>query len=499
MRKRILRTIYLFAAIAVIFVFFYHQNNRTLQAAVYTNQSGTQNSTAGYLIGDIEEYRSTKEYLRGDVVQSNGELFMCNKDRSYGIELSDKETWKKTSILGLIKNLSLNFNNVMTTINHIDATAGAGCYYSCFTTKPYLNGYKIRLTDQTTAKSCTVLYNQDSNYYEGAVAVPLNDEIDVELWYEGKLQGSMHTNCTTASGYATINLDALIDANFSELIKYNDHLVRSMCCDSHFTQNRDLFPEIIDLVFQNDQFLSECLNSINGMSVEEQTFEELFENPETLIRILHHDFADMFLSNEKLSNHIANHRELLDAISKDPIALEKVEASDQMHEALRQSALIKTQTMVGGEEQSVSGNLILISLESGTLGNYYDYGTRRYTGTYETAAMLNCKGYISQRPNCYYTINDTEIKCVTELVQTGYSATYSYGLKNFYTSENESSTSANMLIAPYRFVQAVRIESMTPKTLTDVRGYWDNTDTRTACDPTASSKIIYIDLDETES
>lgn len=124
-----------------------------------------------------------------------------------------------------VREVKTSVANIELDTDSLRATAGGGIYVNCYSTKDYLNGCKLRVSDGIITKSTAVIYNSDSNLYEGNLTAPFTaDNVTITITHDGFTQGTISSTINTLLTYSTIDLDSLIDnqVNWQQLIRSSE-------------------------------------------------------------------------------------------------------------------------------------------------------------------------------------------------------------------------------------------------------------------------------------
>lgn len=289
------------------------------------------------------------------------------------------------TVFDFLQNIWLKLDDITVALNTIErkvdkqtATAGGGCYYTVYTNKSYLDGYKLKLSDGTTAKSCYIGYDPDSEYWCGVVRVPLNNDITIEIFDPGTgvSQGKMSTSAVTTSGYATINLDTLLLSFLNNLVNIDDTLALHLSSDSAIVQNDTYFPVVMKHVYTVNHDVDKFLTALNGKSYTSKTFDELLNNETEFVNAVAGNTPyRTVLSQQEFTDRLINNRSLLRQISYNNAAKTTANANSVFTSRIVSSTLAVTQSKPGGQLNEVSGNLLHLNLRS---GNVLGYGSDRW-------------------------------------------------------------------------------------------------------------------------
>lgn len=436
------------------------------------------------------------------------------------------------TVFDFLQNIWLKLDNITVALNNIErkvdrqtATAGGGCYYTVYTNKPYLDGYKLKLYDGTSAKSCYIGYDPDSEYWCGVVRVPLNNNITIEIFDPdtGISQGSMDTSAVTTSGYATINLDPLLDGIYTSVLDINDSLATLMYKQTYYTQNSTWLPTIVSKLVEHDEHLPDFMQSSAGLIVESDSFATLYCNRDEFLSCINSSVGSYFLSDPTIGQHIADSRELLRYIIDDSVAVTNCEINSEFCNYLNNTALQKlTKTADGGLENKVEGNILILSVTSGSLGG--SHSANEYIGATMEDYRRQPNYYIRGRCSSIHGdiiltyLDDSDI-----ILHSGSTSGVLIYTKNGYTNDTTSNmyfayetwygdnatTGANVTKGVYRFAHKFIIDAFVATSIqcpTLSLRLWSgfdnanintsvNTGTCCAGTPTANSVITYVDLD----
>ena len=315
-----------------------------------------------------------------------------------------------------LSNVKTVLDKVSVLVSNQSAAQGGGCYYTVYTEKAYLDGYKLRLSDGTSAKSCIIQYDEDRDYYAGVLKAPLADDITIELINKetGVSQGSVSTSAATASGYATINLDPLLLNNLSTLLSVDDTVAYSLITDPTLVKNDTYFPVILNHVYEVNHDVDEFLNTLTGDKYASTTFDELLENEIEFVNAVAGDTAyRSVLTSQEFTERVVDDRGLLRQIGDSSESRDSATHNSIFTSCIRSSSLCTTQLKNGGQENTVEGNLILVSMNSGATFSSKVTSTQSNID-YATSQCPGCHAYTrnvyknitttAYRPNCY--VND---------------------------------------------------------------------------------------------
>lgn len=282
----------------------------------------------------------------------------------------------------------------------LQSTAGGGCFYTVYSYKPYLDGYKIKLSDGTSSKSCTICYDDDSGYYSGILKAPLKDNITVSIIdAETDLcEGVFNTNCATTSGYATIDLDNLIFTQLTSIIKDDATELRTnLCKDSALTNNNASMQTTISYCYSGKLSPFNTFNSISGVTVDSRSFDDLLRSTKDMRSVFSSTVGETVLACG-LAKRISNDKDILLRCISSGELCEVLNSSAAMGDALSKSDLQKvTEHLSPNTAQTVTGKFILLNCVAPGYAGYYDVGQ-----------VLN--SYDGAIPDCY-CVSHISIKC----------------------------------------------------------------------------------------
>lgn len=399
--------------------------------------------------------------------------------------------------------LDSKLDKVSRQVSNQSAIAGGGCYYTIYSSKEYLEGYKLKLSDGTSSKSCYIQYDEDSDYYAGVLKAPLNNELSIEIIdpETGRSQGKVSTTAVPSNGYATVNLDPLIESNLADLLTKDDSLALHFSQDSDIVCNDTYFPVVLNHVYDVNHDVDKFLHALTGDEYSSTTFEELLENETEFINAVAGDTSHRsILSQLELTNSIINDREKLRWISTDIDSKEAANVNTVFTTAIRGSQLIEEQTMPGGQENKVDGNIICVSVESGAIGKAGS-SIVYSTGYHNDGFYWGCNNisdtnkaykafYVSSRPDSYVgserLIGNTTIakyRCYTQCGSCGSASG---------DTTSDLSGDANKQEYSGKYTNVVTVEEMSGTYSASCENV---TVSCSASDAAANSVITYIDLD----
>lgn len=408
---------------------------------------------------------------------------------------------------GQLTTLGQQMDTVANNVGNLKATAGGGCYYTIYTKKPYLNGYKLKLTDRTTAKSCFITRDDDSGYWAGVVRVPLADNIYIEIIdaTTGKSQGEVSTTAVTTSGYATINLDPLLLSFLNNLVNVDDSLALHLSSDSAIIQNDTYFPIIMKHVYTANHDVDKFLTALNGKSYASKTFDELLNNETDFVNAVAGNTAyRTVLSQQEFTDRLINNRSLLKQISCNNAAKTTANANAMFTSRILSSTLAVSQSKPGGQLNEVSGNLICLRIGSGTVLGEGDsrYSNQYADQTYDTCPVCGNKHYSnskslvscsSHNPSC--TIDNTVI--ITDNTVCYLKYIYTFYCHYEYRTITDGPGTCYATASPGKYCTEINVPKLVGSWSA---GYYSSTwgqfnasvSAEQACE---NSVITYIDLD----
>ena len=418
-----------------------------------------------------------------------------------------------------LDDLSASVVSVKRSVDNIRATnGGGGAYFTVHTSKPYLDGYKLKLTDGLSSKSCTIAYDEDSNYYAGVLRAPLSDSLTVTIIDSdsGAVQGSLAVTASTAGGYATIDLDALMNDAYASLLDVNGTLASAMYKDGQYTRDASKLPVIVDKLVAYDGHLADFIKSSTGRDITAASLRELYRNQSDFTTAVESSVGRWLIENPSVGKTIADSRELLRWISFNDTAVSLCEGDATFRGYLDQTTLPRlTSVRAGGTENKISGNLLCLSITSGCRGDQEQLSPQRYLGSCDTGNN-NFDHYTYRVKSSTSSARGASAITRNGRVQTVISAasTSGYVIEQYYTyvtNLNESTTypeygnrdvtGANVTQAVYKFGDTVCVngygeQSVDCGTLRFEDGTIKNVGAQVAGSPAADSVITYINLSE---
>ena len=423
-------------------------------------------------------------------------------------------------ISGKVDGFDSQLQNISATLKNTQAVIGGGCYYTIYTDREYLLGYKLTLTDGTIAKSCYV-QRDDSGKYTGVLSVSLSGTITIKVIDPNTkvVQCQVQTPASSNS-YATINLDTLLNPKYADILNVNDTLATYLYKDSFFTNSSTYTPTVCNYLAQHQEYLSDFVKSCANVSVTSSNFNTLYSNENEFLSVVGSTAGKWLLTNSTFGNYVANSRSLLRSISFNSRALSVFESTTGFHTYLSNTSLTKrTSTKAGGVANQVSGNLLILSVTSGSrggstgydtyLGRYISYYALGPNHIYLTGTYANLRGdtYLTKSGNTRTIIGATSNSGTTWKDQETNNWDQVVGTTNGlagYTSLTSCDTTSNI----FRFADSVNIASFDSTNISCPNVYvtYKVTDYQTeslsypvnpqyAGSSTANSAITYIDLD----
>ena len=416
-----------------------------------------------------------------------------------------------------LDDLSASVVSVKRSVDNIRATnGGGGAYFTIHTSKPYLDGYKLKLTDGLSSKSCTIAYDEDSNYYAGVLRAPLSDSLTVTIIDSdsGAVQGSLAVTASTAGGYATIDLDALMNDAYASLLDVNGTLASAMYKDGQYTRDASKLPVIVDKLVAYDGHLADFIKSSTGREITAASFRELYRNQSDFTAAVESSVGRWLIENPSVGKTIADSRELLRWISFNDTAVSLCEGDATFRGYLDQTTLPRlTSVKAGGTENKISGNLLCLSITSGCRGDQLRY--RRDLGNnYVGSSDMEALSYsvLSTTSSARSTADITKNGRVQTVISAASTSGYEIEQNHAYIFEhrevitcqtygNQDVTGANVTQAVYKFGDSVCVngygeQSVDCGTFRFADDTVKNVGTQVAGSPSADSVITYIDLAE---
>lgn len=441
--------------------------------------------------------------------------------RKMWLALSTVDT-NTAQLAGKIDQMSADMASMKSLIKSQNATVGGGCYFTVYSKDyPFLDTFKVRVTDGTSTKSSYINFNEDSEYYSAELRVPTTSStVDVFILDPDTNEEQVKftaTGVNTTSGYANINLDPLFAGAYATPLEKNKKLATVMYKSSIVTQNTSWLPTVCNNLANHQEHFQDFLLSCAGLNVASQNFEQLYANESEFLSVVDSNAGSWLLANSTFGNYVANSRPLLRSISFDSIAINVVESTTSFHTYLNSTALQKlTSTEAGGVENTVSGNLLVLSVTSGSRGgasSCHEYvGTLYYSGStrsqryYLTARRAGLRGstLYTKSENTQTLISAGSCSGFLEYGNTGDRGWSNWGEWEYW--HGSDSTSASVSVNAYKFADNVLVQeypganiAVPAWTIEDRYSATDpivvNTGSQSASSSTADSVITYIDLD----
>lgn len=442
--------------------------------------------------------------------------------RKMWLTLSTVDT-NTAQLAGKIDQMSADMASMKSLIKSQNATVGGGCYFTVYSKDyPFLDTFKVHVTDGTSTKSSYINYNEDSEYYAAELRVPTTSStVDVFILDPDTNEEQVKLTATgvnTTSGYANINLDPLFAGAYATPLEKNKKLSTVMYKSSIVTQNTSWLPTVCNNLANHQEHFQDFLLSCADLSVTSQNFEQLYANESEFLSVVASNAGSWLLANSTFGNYVANSRSLLQSISFNQNCINKVESTSGFHTYLNNTTLPKlTSTKAGGVENIVSGNLLILSVTSGSRGgssSCHEYvGVRYYSspGSYADNLYINGRS-AGLRGNVVYTKYGNMQTIISAGSCSGfleYGHSGNRGWSSWHEWENwhgSSSTSASTFNSVYKFADTVQVQAFPAASI--IMPAWTieqhtsseddivvNTGSQYAGDSTANSVITYIDLD----